>query len=87
MGADTKNILYPLPDLNSPAGNAAWLLNQARELMKRNGIEGSVIDEFMTEAKSSDYTHLLRTIDEWFTVVTTRTEYQVFEGDITELIP
>ncbi len=43
-------------------GNAYSILGRVSKAMKREGISAEEIAEFMTEAKSGDYNHLLRTV-------------------------
>jgi hypothetical protein len=66
--AAVKNIVYLLPDLKGPHGNAFWLLGEAKRLMKEAGIPADTQTMFSKEAKEGDYTQLLRTIHEWFTL-------------------
>lgn len=70
-----KLIQYPLPDLKGPGGNAFVLLGKADTLMRDAGVSEAVRSTFRTEAQSDDYEHLLRTIQEWFTVVVQDTTY------------
>lgn len=74
-----KAILYPLPDLKGPQGNAFALLGHAQALMKEAKIGDDQISLFMQEAKSGDYDHLLHTIAEWFTLCVPVTNYVPIE--------
>lgn len=47
-------------------GNAFSLLAYFNDRAKRSGWTKEEIEEVMTEAKSSDYKHLLATLNEWF---------------------
>lgn len=84
----TKAILYPLPDLRGPGGNAFALLGQAHSLMKKAGLPDTLYDEFNAEATSGDYDHLLNTIKEWFTLAVQDTTYHPVPADfdITTLV-
>lgn len=48
-------------------GNAFNILAIASKTLKRNGMS-SLVEEFITEATSGDYDHLLMTCMEWFNV-------------------
>ena len=48
-------------------GNAFSILGRVRMAMKKHGISEDVRDEFMREATSDDYDHLLRTCMAWVT--------------------
>lgn len=72
---ETKKIVFPLPDLRGPGGNAFVLLGEAHRLMKDNGISNAVHSVFHAEATSGDYEVLLRTIQKWFTVAVADTQY------------
>lgn len=71
----TKHILYPLPDLRGPGGNAFALIGQAETLIKKAGLPEVVADEFRKEAMSDDYDKVLSTISEWFTLAVQDTTY------------
>lgn len=71
----SKHILYPLPDLRGPGGNAYALLGQAQSLMKKAGLPETLYDEFNAEATSGDYDHLLDTIKQWFTLAVQDSAY------------
>jgi len=43
-------------------GNAFMVIGKVQKAMKRAGVEKSDIDEFMAEAMSGDYDHLLQTV-------------------------
>ena len=47
-------------------GNAFSIIGRARRAMERAGFEQRMIDEFVTEATSGDYEHLLSTAMRWF---------------------
>ncbi len=49
-------------------GNAFAILGRVSKAMRRGGVEKSEIDEFMKEATSGDYDHLLQTCMEWVEV-------------------
>ena len=49
-------------------GNAFYILGLCKSAMERNHLPQSEIDQFMSEATSGDYNHLLATIMAWFDV-------------------
>lgn len=49
-------------------GNAYNLLGITKRALKKAGISDEEIKQFMDEAMSSDYNHLLRTIMDWVEV-------------------
>lgn len=49
-------------------GNAFYILGLCKSAMERNHLLQSEIDQFMSEATSGDYNHLLATIMAWFDV-------------------
>ena len=53
-------------DLTGPEGNAFYLLGTAMKLCKQIGISSSRTEEILTELKSGDYEHLIKTFDEYF---------------------
>lgn len=55
-----------LGDLSGPEGNAYCSLGRCEQMAKVAGWTDEQIKEFVTEAKSSDYDHLLDTIRESF---------------------
>ena len=46
-------------------GNALAIMGRVARALRRNGIDGTEVDRFLTECRSSDYDHLLRTCMEW----------------------
>lgn len=70
-----KTIVYPLPDLKGPGGNAFNLLGLAQRLMKDAGLPDTMYDDFNREATNGDYSHLLDTIAAWFTVAVADVTY------------
>lgn len=86
--AAVKAIVFPLPDLRGPSGNAFSLLGQAHALIKNAGLSPLVYDAFHKEATSDDYDHLLRTLQEWFEVTVANVQYEPLgETDILSLRP
>lgn len=71
--AGVKDILYPLPDLKGPGGNAFHLLSQASRLMEKHNVSPATRAAFHSEATSGDYQHLLATLAKWFTLAVTET--------------
>ena len=76
-----KEIIFPLPDLRGPGGNAFVLLGEAARLMKEKGISDSVQSQFHTVATSGNYEHLLDTLQDWFTVAVSVTQYVPLPSD------
>ncbi len=48
-------------------GNAFYILGKVVNEMKKNGYT-NLVDEFLKEAKSSDYNHLLATVMEYVNI-------------------
>lgn len=51
----------PKVKLTGTDGNAFAILGVVQKAMKKAGIQQVIIDQFLTEAKSGDYDHLLQT--------------------------
>lgn len=49
-------------------GNAFSILSRVKLALLRGGVPQSEIDEFMKEAASGDYNHLLGTVMQWVEV-------------------
>lgn len=49
-------------DLNSPEGNAFFILALFNKYLRLNGISDDEIKKLMDDAKSSDYEHLLSVV-------------------------
>lgn len=49
-------------------GNAGAIMGATTSAMKRAGVEKSIIDEYLKEAMSSDYNHLLQVTMEYVDV-------------------
>ena len=58
----------PLLELIGRDGNAFFILGGALRTAKKAGWSKEKIEQFMTEAKSGDYDHLLQTCMKWFEV-------------------
>ena len=54
--------------LTGEDGNAFAILSKVQKALRRGGASGEAIDEFMTEARSGDYDHLLQTAMRWVAV-------------------
>ncbi len=54
--------------LTGEDGNAFAILGKVQKALRRGGASGEAIDEFMAEAKSGDYDHLLQTAMRWVAV-------------------
>ncbi len=61
-------IERPTLELLGTNGNAFAVLGKAIETLKRAGYSQERVDEFLEEAKSGDYDHLLGTCIKWFDV-------------------
>lgn len=63
----TATIKYPHVhvQLIGEDGNAFSILGRVTRAMKRAGVERFKTDEFIAEATSGDYDHLLRTVMSW----------------------
>lgn len=66
MIAETKKIEV---NIHGAEGNAMRLIGQCRGSMWTSGVRQETISAFMQEATSGDYTHALRTVDLWVTLV------------------
>ena len=80
-----KAVVFPLPDLRGPEGNAFVLLGMAHQLMKAQGITEAMYQEFHSQATSGNYEHLLETIQKWFTVAVPVVQYAPLEGSILDI--
>ena len=49
-------------------GNAYMVLGLCQRAAQKAGLSKAEIDEFMKEAKSGDYNHLLQTCMQWFDI-------------------
>ncbi|SUZ33858.1 hypothetical protein ROE7235_03633 [Roseibaca ekhonensis] len=47
-------------------GNAFAILGRASKLLRDHGLDKIVVDQFLAEARSGDYAHLLETCQRWF---------------------
>ncbi len=67
----TTEPLYPDIEvqLTGNDGNAFAVLGNVKREMRTNGVPQEVIDEFLSEAMSGDYDHLLQTCMKWVSVV------------------
>ena len=61
-------MLDPKPKIRlvGEDGNAFSILGRASRSLRQAGATPAQIEEFMTEAKSGDYDHLLTTVMTWF---------------------
>ena len=70
MIGDIEDMRYP--DINVPLvgidGNAFSIMNAVSGALRDAGVSKEERDEFMNEAMSGDYNHLLRTCMEWVDV-------------------
>lgn len=64
------DIIYPqiTVNLTSIDGNAYSILGAVTKKIKRYGIAQSLIDEFLKEAESGDYDHLIQTVMQYVNV-------------------
>jgi hypothetical protein len=71
MIKEDKNVLkYPEIEVQlvGTDGNAFALIGVVRKALKKAGVSKEEIGEFVDEATSGDYTHLLRTCMSWVNV-------------------
>jgi hypothetical protein len=66
--AQSKPIFGVPIQLTGADGNAFAILGACSKEARKNGIEREKINEFMEEAKSGDYDHLLQTCHKYFDV-------------------
>ena len=63
----SEDVKYP--DIYVPLvgedGNAFAILGRVRSALRQHDVPADKISEFMTEATSGDYNHLLRTVMRW----------------------
>lgn len=66
----TTDVKYPniSVKLVGEDGNAYAILGAVRRGLKRGGVAQDEIDQFMAEATSGDYNHLLQTAMTWVDV-------------------
>ena len=66
----SKGPIYPQVEvqLSGEDGNAFSILGNCRKQARRAGLSDKQIDEFMNEAKSGDYDHLLQTAMKYFEI-------------------
>lgn len=53
-------------DLSGPQGNAFYLLGTAARFGKQIGLDNEQIEAIITDMKSGDYEHLIKTFDNHF---------------------
>ena len=65
-----KELSYekPVVQLVGESGNAFFILGKVKKAMQNAGATKEEVDEFMKEATSSDYDHLLLTCTEYVEV-------------------
>ena len=54
--------------LSEEDGNAFMILERVKSAMKKSGVNEDECKEFMDDATSEDYDHLLQTCAKWVTV-------------------
>lgn len=62
MAKDLTKLPRPVVKLVGEDGNAFFILGRVSREMRRVGWKKDEIDQFMNEATSGDYDHLLRTV-------------------------
>ena len=55
-------------ELTGTDGNAFAILGKVQRELKRGGVPKAEVDEFVAEATSGDYDHLLQTAMQWVEV-------------------
>jgi len=65
-----ESVKYPevVVQLTGRDGNAFFILGRVRSALEDGDVSEAEIEEFMAEAKSGDYDHLLQTVMSWVTV-------------------
>jgi hypothetical protein len=63
-----KNDNKPILQLTGQDGNVFMILGLAKRAAKKAGWDAERIAEFLTEAKSGDYDHVIQTCMEYFDV-------------------
>ncbi len=63
------NDLRPEVELIDRDGNASAILARCQSAARRAAWDERYLEEFLDEATSGDYNHLLRTVATYFTVV------------------
>lgn len=75
--ASTACIVIPMTTTKYPNitakltgqdGNAFAIIAAVTKALKRNGVDAATVSEFVAEATSGDYDHLLRTAMRWVDV-------------------
>jgi len=69
-GGENMTIKYPdiHVKLTGQDGNAFNIMGLVQEALREADVTPSEVADFLTEAKSSDYDHLLQTCMEWVNV-------------------
>lgn len=49
-------------------GNAFSIMGRVKRELQRSGVSRQEVDEFLKEAMSGDYDHLLQTVMNWVTI-------------------
>lgn len=49
-------------------GNAFFILGSVKKALLKNGVDKSEVDQYLEEAMSGDYDHLLSTTMQWVTI-------------------
>lgn len=70
MSAMSTQTKYPNIEVNliGQDGNSFVILGLVKRALLKNGVSGDETNEFMQEAMSGDYNHLLTTCMDWVTV-------------------
>lgn len=65
-----SDVRYPevTVSLIGEDGNAFAILGKVNRALREHGVSTAECDEFLEEAKSSDYDHLLQTVMKWVNV-------------------
>lgn len=66
---ENEKPLLELGDLSGPGGNAFAILAKARRAARKAKWSSEKLEEFMDEAESGDYDHLLETVEDYFEVI------------------
>jgi hypothetical protein len=67
-------------------GNAFAILGRASKLLRDHGLDKDVVDQFLAEARSGDYSQLLETCERWFTCDQTPSPDAILSGIATRCL-
>lgn len=67
----TDNIKYPTINVKlvGEDGNAFFIIGKVKKTLQKEGVNSSKISEFVKDAMSGDYDHVLQTCMAWVNVI------------------